>query len=116
MKPENDAPDCNRIRRRMLSAAAASAGLGVAGSWGAALAQGATLNVRLMLPLTGTFAQLGIALSNGFELAVQEQGGRLGGREVEYVNLDDKSETSKAVDRAPQLVDGDKGDVIVGTV
>jgi branched-chain amino acid transport system substrate-binding protein len=116
MKSKYDAQDCNRIRRRILSAAASAAGLGVAGSWGSALAQAAKLKVGLMLPFTGTFAQLGIAISNGFKLAVQEQGGRLGGREVEYVNLDDESEPSKAVDRATQLVDRDKVDVIVGTV
>ena len=104
------------LRRRMLGAAGAAAGLGLAGAWTPALAQGAKLKVGLMLPFTGTFAQLGVAIANGFKLAVQEQGGRLGGREMEYVNMDDESEPSKAVDRATQLVDRDKVDVIVGTV
>jgi len=103
-------------RRRIITAAAAASGLGLAGAWTPSLAQGAKLKLGLMLPFTGTFAQLGVAIANGFKLAVAEQGGRMGGREIEYVNLDDESDPSKAVDRASQLVDRDKVDAIVGTV
>ena len=35
-----------------------------------------------MLPYTGTFAQLGVAIENGFRMALDEQGGKLGGRVV----------------------------------
>jgi ABC-type branched-subunit amino acid transport system substrate-binding protein len=41
-------------------------------------AQQAKLKVGLMLPYTGTFAQLGVAITNGFKLAVDERGGKLG--------------------------------------
>src|SRR6202008_1503544 len=50
------------------------------------------LKVGFMLPYTGTYAALGTAIENGFRLQVQEQGGKLGGREVEYVKVDDESE------------------------
>jgi ABC-type branched-subunit amino acid transport system substrate-binding protein len=47
--------------------------------------------VGLMLPATGTFAALGNAIENGFKLYVDEQGGKLGGREIEYFKVDDES-------------------------
>ena len=42
------------------------------------------LKVGLMLPATGTFAALGDMIERGFRLYVQEQGGKLGGREIQY--------------------------------
>ena len=82
----------------------------------AAQAQGAKLKVGLMLPATGTFASLGTAIENGFKLQVAEQGGKLGGREVEYVKIDDESDPSKATDNVNKLVKRDNVDVIIGTV
>ncbi|HKA39858.1 MAG TPA: ABC transporter substrate-binding protein [Burkholderiales bacterium] len=80
------------------------------------LAQQGKVKIGLMLPYTGTFAQLGVAITNGFKLAVAEEGGKLGGREIDYVTLDDESDPSKAADRANQLVTRDRVDVLVGTV
>jgi branched-chain amino acid transport system substrate-binding protein len=83
---------------------------------GSALAQGSKLKVGLMLPYTGTFAALGTAIENGFRLHVAEQGGKLGGREIEYVKVDDESDPSKATDNVNKLVKRDNVDVIIGTV
>ena len=80
------------------------------------LAQGSKLKVGLMLPATGTFAALGTAIENGFKLYVAEQGGKLGGREIEYVNVDDESDPSKATDNINKLIKRDNVDVVVGTV
>ncbi len=80
-----------------------------------AMAQ-AKLKVGLMLPATGTFAALGTAIENGFKLYVSEQGGKLGGRVVEYVNVDDESDPSKATDNINKLIKRDNVDVVVGTV
>jgi branched-chain amino acid transport system substrate-binding protein len=82
---------------------------------GAAHAQ-AKLKVGLMLPATGTFAALGTAIENGFKLYVTEQGGKLGGREIEYVKVDDESDPAKATDNVNKLIKRDNVDVIVGTV
>jgi branched-chain amino acid transport system substrate-binding protein len=82
----------------------------------AAQAQQAKLKVGLMLPATGTFAALGTAIENGFRLYVTEQGGKLGGREIEFVKVDDESDPSKATDNVNKLVKRDNVDVIVGTV
>ena len=69
-----------------------------------------------MLPATGTFAALGTAIENGFKLYVNEQGGKLGGRDIEYVKVDDESDPAKAVDNVNKLIKRDNVDVLVGTV
>ncbi|CAG1017539.1 Leu/Ile/Val-binding protein [Burkholderiaceae bacterium] len=84
---------------------------------GAAHAQStAPIKVGLMLPYTGTYAALGNAIENGFKLYVQEQGGKLGGREIQYVKVDDESDPSKATDNVNKLIKRDNVDVLVGTV
>ena len=79
-------------------------------------AQQAKLKVGLMLPYTGTYAALGNAITNGFKLAIEENGGKLGGREIEYFTVDDESDPAKAPDNANKLIKRDKVDVLVGTV
>eukprot|EP01031_Cornospumella_fuschlensis_P045362 gene45362-55502_t len=79
-------------------------------------AQTGKVRVGFMLPYTGTFAQLGVAIENGFRMAINEQGGKLGGREIEYFKVDDESEPSKGIENATKLVQRDKVDVLVGTV
>ena len=81
-----------------------------------ARAQAAKLRIGLMLPYTGTFAALGTAITQGFNLAVEDSGGKLGGRELEFFTVDDESEPAKATDNANRLVQRDKVDVLVGTV
>ena len=81
-----------------------------------ARAQSGKVRVGLMLPYTGTFAQLGVAIENGFRMAIAEQGGKLGGREIEFFKVDDESEPSKGIENANKLVLRDKVDVLVGTV
>ncbi len=81
-----------------------------------AVAQSPKLKVGLMLPYTGTFAALGVAIENGFRLYVDEQGGKLGGREIEFVKVDDESDPAKATDNVNKLIKRDNVDVIVGTV
>jgi branched-chain amino acid transport system substrate-binding protein len=81
-----------------------------------ATAQSPKLKVGLMLPYTGTFAALGVAIENGFRLYVSEQGGKLGGREIEFVKVDDESDPAKATDNVNKLIKRDNVDVLVGTV
>ena len=80
------------------------------------LAQSQKIRVGLMLPYTGTYAQLGTAITNGFKLAVMERGGRLGGREIEYFTVDDEAEPAKAPENTNKLVQRDRVDALVGTV
>jgi branched-chain amino acid transport system substrate-binding protein len=81
-----------------------------------AMAQSDKVRVGFMLPYTGTFAQLGVAIENGFRMALDEQGGKLGGREVEFFKVDDESNPAKGIENANRLVQRDKVDVLVGTV
>ncbi|MBF0373605.1 MAG: ABC transporter substrate-binding protein [Alphaproteobacteria bacterium] len=81
-----------------------------------AIGNTAKVKVGLMLPYSGTYAGLGEAIVNGFKQAMAEGGGKLGGREVEYVPLDDESNPGKAPENANKLVSGDKVDFLVGTV
>src|SRR5437879_3699429 len=74
------------------------------------------IKVGLMLPYTGTYASLGTAIENGFRLYVAEQGGKLAGREVEIVKVDDESDPAKATDNVNKLIKRDTVDVLVGTV
>ena len=95
---------------------AAAAVLSLMAAAAAAQAPAGKLKVGLMLPATGTFAALGTAIENGFRLYVAEQGGKLGGREIEYFKVDDESDPAKAVDNVNKLIKRDNVDVLVGTV
>jgi branched-chain amino acid transport system substrate-binding protein len=81
-----------------------------------ARAQGNKVRVGLMLPYTGTYAQLGVAIENGVRMAIEEKGGKLGGRDIEWFKVDDESEPAKGVENASKLVQRDKVDVLIGTV
>jgi branched-chain amino acid transport system substrate-binding protein len=98
-------------RRAVLAGAAVSAGLGRP-----AIAQAAPLKVGMMLPFSGTYAALGENIYAGFELLIAENGGRLGGRSVSLVRLDDESDPAKAQANVNRLVERDNVDVLVGTV
>ncbi len=100
-----------RIGRRGVLLGAAAAGLARP-----AIAQGAPIKVGLMLPFSGTYAQLGENIAIAFELLLAEKGGKLGGRAVQVIRLDDESDPSKAVQNVNRLLNRDKADVLVGTV
>ena len=102
-------------KQTLLSIAAVALIAAAPAAWAQAQAQG-KLKVGFMLPATGTFASLGTAIDNGFRLYVTEQGGKIAGREVEYVRVDDESDPSKATDNVNKLIKRDNVDVIVGTV
>lgn len=104
-------------RRSLLTGAAGAATLVAAPHLRApAIAQGAPLKVGLMLPYTGTFAKLGQFIDAGFRLYVEQKGGKLGGREITFVQVDDESKPEAATDNMNRLVGREKVDVVLGTV
>ena len=104
-------------RRGLLTGAAGAATLAVAPQLRTpAIAQKAPLKVGLMLPYTGTFAKLGTFIDNGFRLYVEQKGGKLGGREITFVQVDDESKPEAGTDNMNRLVGREKVDVVVGTV
>ncbi|MCG7602259.1 ABC transporter substrate-binding protein [Halomonas sp. McH1-25] len=74
------------------------------------------IKLGLMLPYSGTYTALGEAITNGLKLAIKEQGGQLGGREIEYVQLDSEANPSKAPQNMSRLVKGDNVDFVIGPV
>lgn len=100
-----------RTARLALTAIALAALASAAGAQGTA-----KLKVGLMLPYSGTYTALGVAIENGFKLYVEQQGGKLAGREIEYFKVDDESDPAKATDNVNKLIKRDNVDVIVGTV
>jgi len=118
MKQIQKRSSCGGTRRRVLgvlAAALVAAGGMLTGESAQAQPQG-KLKIGLMLPYTGTYAALGTAITNGFKLAIAENGGKLGGREIEYFTVDDESDPAKAPENANKLVKRDQVDVLVGTV
>jgi branched-chain amino acid transport system substrate-binding protein len=103
------------IRRPLLPAVALAAALIAAGAAHAQAAQ-PPVKVGFMLPATGTFAALGDMIEKGFRMYVDEQGGKLAGRDIQYFRVDDESDPSKATDNVNRLIKRDQVDVIVGTV
>ena len=74
------------------------------------------LKVGLIATLSGPPAVLGQQLRNGFQLAVKNLGGKLGGRDVEVVVEDDELKPDVAVNKAKALVDRSKVDFVVGPI
>jgi branched-chain amino acid transport system substrate-binding protein len=74
------------------------------------------LKVGLLLTLSGPSAVLGQQARDGFQLAVRDLGGKLGGREVEIIVVDDELKPDVAVTKAKGLVERDGVDFVVGPI
>jgi branched-chain amino acid transport system substrate-binding protein len=75
---------------------------------GAAFAQ---VKIGVVLSTTGPAASLGIPEKNTIELLPKE----IGGKRVDYIVLDDATDTTKAVQDTHKLVDEDHVDAIIGS-
>ena len=74
------------------------------------------LTVGVLVTLSGPGAVLGQHARDGFELAVKQRGGKLGGRDVNMVVVDDELKPDVAVARARRLVEQDRADFVVGPI
>lgn len=81
-----------------------------------AAAQDDPLTVGLVLTLSGPPAALGTQARDGFQLALDQMGGTMGGREVELVVADDELKPEVAQQRARDLIERDEADFVVGTI
>jgi branched-chain amino acid transport system substrate-binding protein len=77
----------------------------------AAQAAAQDLKVGVTVSATGPAASLGIPERNTFALVPQT----IGGRKVQYVILDDASDTTSAVKNTRKLIGEDKVDVVIGS-
>jgi len=92
-----------KLTTQLLAAALAVAAIG--------LAQAQTIKVGVTVSATGPAASLGIPERNTFALMPRT----IGGRQVEYIILDDASDTTTAVKNTRKLITEDRVDVIVGS-
>lgn len=99
--------------QRLFRTLAAAATLAVLAS--AAQAQ-EKLKIGVIATLSGPPAVLGQQLRNGFQLAVKQLGGKLGGRDVEILVQDDELKPDVAVTKVKAFVDRDKVDFVVGPI
>ena len=104
------------ISRRRLLLSASSFTAAAAVPTGFAIAQAKPLKVGLMLPYSGTFAQLGENITHAIDMVIAEKGGKLGGRDIQFVKLDDESKPELGPQNADRMIKRDNVDVIIGTV
>jgi len=75
-------------------------------------AASADINIGVTLSATGPAASLGIPEKNTIEMIGSPT---IGGQKINFIVLDDKSDTTEAVKNARKLLSEDKVDVIVGS-
>ena len=102
-------------RRQFLAGTSALAGLSFLSLAGCGKTTD-SIRVGFMLPYTGTYAKLGMAIENGFKLALRELGDNPFGKSIEFFTVDDESNPSKATDNANKIMTRDNVDVVIGTV
>src|SRR5579883_3441961 len=74
------------------------------------------LKIGLVLTLSGPAAALGAQVRDGFNLAIKDFGGKMGGREVEVIVADDELKPDAAVSKVKGLLERDKVDFVVGPI
>jgi len=74
------------------------------------------IRIGFISTLTGPSAVLGQHMRDGFQLAVRQMGGRIGGLETEVLVVDDELRPETAVTRVRALIDRDRVDFIAGVV
>lgn len=92
-----------KLKRLLLAAA-----LSMIGATGAAQAQ---IKVGVTVSATGPAASLGIPEKNTIDLMPKT----IGGQKIEYIVLDDGSDTTKAVANTRKLITEDKVDIVLGS-
>ena len=98
--------------RKVLTAALVAAGVGM----GFAANAAEPMKIGMMLTLSGPPAVLGKHIRDGFQLFVDQQGGKLGGRDVEIVVADDELKPDVALTKVKGLLERDKVDFVAGVV
>jgi branched-chain amino acid transport system substrate-binding protein len=83
---------------------------------GFAIGQKAKVRVGLLLPYTGTYAALGHNITDAMKLGFAAAGNKLGGREIELVQVDSEADPAKATANTNKLIVGEKVDFLTGPV
>src|SRR5437016_10814598 len=74
------------------------------------------IKIGVIVTLSGPAAALGAQVRDGFALGVKDLGGKMAGREVEIIAVDDELKTDAAVTKVKGLLERDKVDFVVGPI
>jgi branched-chain amino acid transport system substrate-binding protein len=74
------------------------------------------IKIGVIVTTSGPPAALGAQVRDGFALAVKDLGGKMGGREVEIVNVDDELKPDGAVIKVKGLLERENVDFVVGPI
>ncbi|MGE0563062.1 MAG: ABC transporter substrate-binding protein [Pseudolabrys sp.] len=91
-----------------------AAGAVVSGIGAATPADAQELRIGFLAPRTGIFTQIGNDMVNGFQMYLDEHGGKLGGAKVILVVEDTQGKPDTAVTKAKKVILNDKSDIMVG--
>ena len=75
-----------------------------------------TLKIGMITTLSGPGAGLGIDIRDGFALAVEHAGGKLGGQDTQVIEADDQQKPDVAVGLANRMVERDRVQMVTGVV
>jgi branched-chain amino acid transport system substrate-binding protein len=74
------------------------------------------IKIGVIVTLSGPAAALGQQVRDGFALGVKELGGKMGGKDVDVVAIDDELKPDAAVTKVKGLLERDKVDFVVGPI
>ncbi|TNY38281.1 ABC transporter substrate-binding protein [Thermomonospora catenispora] len=110
------------LRRTTTISGLAVGALALSGCAGSSLDQsgsqgsGDEVKLGLLVPLSGVYAPLGEDMRDGFQLYLDQHGGRLGGKTVRVVTVDEGETPQTGVPAAQKLVTQDRVTAVVGVV
>ena len=81
-------------------------------------ANGNVIKIGVIAPLTGNYAQYGVAVKEGVELKVDaiNNAGGINGKKIELITADSKGDVQEAVNAFKKMVSQDKVNVVIGEV
>ena len=74
------------------------------------------LKIGVLMPTSGLFAVLGKYQLNGMRYAVEEAGGEVAGRKIEFIHEDDEGKPDVGLTKTRKLVLSDRVDVMTGII
>ena len=87
-------------------------------SCGKKTADGNVIKIGVIAPLTGNYAQYGIAVKEGVELKVDaiNNAGGINGKKIELVIADSKGDVQESINAFKKMISQDKVNVVIGEV
>lgn len=101
------------MKRRFAMTAVAATLAATFATAGTAWAQ-VPVKIGFLATMSGAFGTIGQDQYDGFTLAIEQRGGKLGGVAVEVIKEDDQAKPERAVQLAQKLVESDKASIVTG--